>query len=97
MFAKSFYCFFCNFIMIQTGKFVLHNRDLGCAISDQVRAQARKFWKYFFSGAQFTKARMQNAIAQFLKRVERAAKWRTEQATHSKERRNSTLGETNET
>ena len=26
----------------------------------------------FFSGAQFTKARMQNAIAQFLKRVERA-------------------------
>ncbi len=31
----------------QTGKFVLHNRDLGCAISDQVRAQARKFWKYF--------------------------------------------------
>jgi guanylate kinase len=53
----------------------------------------------FFSGAQFTKARMQNAIAQFLKRVERAEfqKWHTKQATHSKERRNSALGETNET
>ncbi len=43
----------------------------------QPRSRLRNFGKLrnleiFFSGAQFTKVRMQNAIAQFLKRVERA-------------------------
>jgi hypothetical protein len=29
----------------QTGKFVLRSRDLGCAISDEMRVWMRKFWK----------------------------------------------------
>ncbi len=52
---------------------IVINRDLGCAISDQVRGNIfLQILEIFFSGAQFTKARMQNAIVQFLKRVERA-------------------------
>ena len=29
----------------QTGKFVLRNQDLGCAISDKMCVWTRKFWK----------------------------------------------------